>query len=144
VKHAIALFAVPLAAACCAQAQGAIPDRHNPLTADLLYFLPQSVIGSDSAARSKRPIAIRDLHRDRVRLNRSSLMNRPAPRGDFSARGAKFAYFPHYSRRSAVGLVSQRKPLLAPRPVNYSPLMDPFYEETAIREAVVEALGYYP
>jgi hypothetical protein len=43
-----------------------------------------------------------------------------------------------------VGLVSQRKPLLAPRPVNYSPLMDPFYEETAIREAVVEALGYYP
>ena len=146
--RAVALGLGLLALPFVAQGQSGSELRGNPLAADLLFVVPQSRTSDShagSAVRSNGRSASNGWHRARLRFRQASSPRLSVPpRTYFSARQPRFLYFPHYARRSTIGLTNQPKPELAPMPVTYTPLADPFYEEKVIQELIRDALGYYP
>ena len=147
-KLAIAFLLCSLIPRFVAQAQDVLELQHNPLAADLPLVLSHSVRGSNQSGISSRGEEgnIAEIGtRYSLRFNRPAAARRFGPTRNYAGAGqATFFYFPQYARRASIGLTSRSKPALAPRPITYSPLSDPFYEEKALHRLLGDETPFYP
>jgi hypothetical protein len=132
-----------------APAQDGSELHGNPLAADLpmlVRHLATSSIQTASAA-SRLDQANTSLGGNRYTLtfSRRSSTRLPAQARSYVGTGqAQFFYFPHYAGRSRIGVTNRRKPALAPMPITYSPLSDPFYEEKELHRLLGDETPFYP
>jgi hypothetical protein len=145
-KLGIAFLVCSFVHSAAAQAQDVLELRRNPLAADLPLIRSSSGTLSQSAVFNRQYDASASGNGSRFTLtfNRAVSPRRVAPMRPITGAGqARFFYFPHYPRRSSIGLTSQRKPALAPMPITYSPLSDPFYEEKALHRLLGDETPFY-
>jgi hypothetical protein len=147
-KLAAAFLPYLLVLPCVAQVQSTHLSRDNPLVADLPYFVtspqPDSTL-TETLLRANGQIAANAGNRERFKLNQSFAARPNAAAPTYSgARQAFYFYFPHYAGRSRIGVTSRRKPALAPMPITYSPLSDPFYEEKELHRRLGDETPFYP
>jgi hypothetical protein len=148
-KLAAAFLIAAFIHADIARAQRRSELHENPLAADLPMVVPNlatsSIQTTSAASRLSEANPLSGGSRYTLTINRRSSTRRPAQAGMYLGAGqAQFFYFPHYAGRSRIGVTNRRKPALAPMPIIYSPLSDPFYEEKELHRLLGDETPFYP